>query len=48
MHRHGPTLYARNGPAVLALRWLVTGRPLDDAVVAELVDHAVLPLLRRP
>ncbi len=39
---------AEVGPAVLALRWLVTGRPLDDAVVAELVDHAVLPLLRLP
>ncbi|WP_167760863.1 TetR-like C-terminal domain-containing protein [Geodermatophilus sp. DF01_2] len=39
---------AEVGPAVLALRWLVTGRPLDDAVVTELVDRVVLPLLRRP
>ncbi len=44
----GRSVAAEVGPAVLALRWLVTGRPLDDAVVAELVDHAVLPLLRRP
>ncbi|MDP9429924.1 MAG: TetR/AcrR family transcriptional regulator C-terminal ligand-binding domain-containing protein [Actinomycetota bacterium] len=36
------------GPAVLVLRWLVTGRPLDDTVVTELVDRAVLPLLRLP
>ncbi len=39
---------AEVGPAVLVLRWLVTGRPLDDAVVTELVDRAVLPLLRLP
>jgi hypothetical protein len=32
---------------VLALRWLVTGRPLDGTVVTELVDRVALPLLRR-
>ncbi|WP_198588592.1 TetR-like C-terminal domain-containing protein, partial [Geodermatophilus chilensis] len=44
----GPSVAAEVGPAVLALRWLVTGRPLDEAVVAELVDRVVMPLLRRP
>jgi AcrR family transcriptional regulator len=39
---------AEVGPAVLAARWLVTGLPLDDAVVTELVDRVVLPLLRLP
>ena len=43
----GESVAAEVGPAVLALRWLVTGRPLDDAVVTELVDRVVLPLLRR-
>jgi hypothetical protein len=33
---------------VLVLRWLVTGRPLDSAVVTDLVDRVVLPLLQRP
>jgi AcrR family transcriptional regulator len=42
----GRSLAAEVGPAVLALRWLVTGRPLDDVVVTELVDRVVLPLLR--
>jgi AcrR family transcriptional regulator len=44
----GTSVAAEVGPAVLALRWLMTGRPLDDAVVTELVDRAVLPLLRSP
>ena len=43
----GGSVAAEVGPAVLALRWLVTGRTLDDAVVTELVDSVVLPLLRR-
>jgi AcrR family transcriptional regulator len=38
---------AEVGPAVIALRWLVTGGPLDAAVVDELVDEVVLPLLHR-
>jgi AcrR family transcriptional regulator len=38
---------AEVGPAVLLVRWLVTGRPLDAAVVTELVDEAMMPLLRR-
>jgi hypothetical protein len=42
------SVVAEVGPAVLALRWLVTGRALDDAVVTELVDRALLPLLRLP
>lgn len=42
----GRSVAAEVGPAVLALRWLVTGRPLDGAVVTELVDRVVLPLLR--
>ena len=40
----GRSVAAEVGPAVLALRWLVTGRPLDGAVVTELVDRVVLPL----
>lgn len=44
----GRSVAGEVGPAVLALRWLVTGRPLDDAVVTELVDRVLLPLLRRP
>jgi AcrR family transcriptional regulator len=44
----GTSVAAEVGPAVLALRWLMTGRPLDDAVVTELVDRAVLPLLGSP
>src|SRR3712207_2319077 len=43
----GRSVAAEVGPAVLALRWLVTGRTLDAAVVTELVDTVVLPLLRR-
>jgi tetracycline repressor-like protein len=42
----GRSVAAEVGPAVLALRWLVTGRPLDGAVVTELVDRVVLLLLR--
>ncbi|MGY1631665.1 TetR/AcrR family transcriptional regulator [Geodermatophilus sp. SYSU D01186] len=38
---------AEVGPAVLLVRWLVTGRPLDAGVVTELVDEAMMPLLRR-
>jgi AcrR family transcriptional regulator len=44
----GPSIAAEVGPAVLVLRWLVTGRPLDSAVVTDLVDRVVLPLLQRP
>ena len=44
----GQSLAAEVGPAVLALRWLVTGRPLDSTVVTDLVDRVVLPLLQRP
>jgi AcrR family transcriptional regulator len=44
----GPSIAAEVGPAVLVLRWLVTGRPLDHAVVTDLVDRVVLPLLQRP
>jgi hypothetical protein len=43
----GESVAAEVGPAVLALRWLVTGRALDGTVVTELVDRVVLPLLRR-
>ncbi|MGR6967979.1 TetR/AcrR family transcriptional regulator [Geodermatophilus sp. URMC 61] len=46
--RAGQSIAAEVGPAVLALRWLVTGRPLDATVVIELVDRVVLPLLQRP
>ncbi|WP_175561231.1 TetR/AcrR family transcriptional regulator [Geodermatophilus obscurus] len=42
----GESVAAEVGPAVLVLRWLVTGRPLDGTVVPELVDRVVLPLLR--
>jgi AcrR family transcriptional regulator len=44
----GQSIAAEVGPAVLVLRWLVTGRPLDHAVVTDLVDRVVLPLLQRP
>jgi AcrR family transcriptional regulator len=44
----GQSLAAEVGPAVLALRWLVTGRPLDPTVVTDLVDRVILPLLQRP
>ena len=44
----GQSIAAEVGPAVLVLRWLVTGRPLDSAVVTDLVDRVVLPLLQRP
>ncbi|MGY1638205.1 TetR/AcrR family transcriptional regulator [Geodermatophilus sp. SYSU D00742] len=37
---------AEVGPAVLTVRWLVTGGPLDAGVVTELVDDAMMPLLR--
>jgi AcrR family transcriptional regulator len=42
------SIAAEVGPAVLALRWLITGRPLDHTVVTDLVDRVVLPLLQRP
>jgi AcrR family transcriptional regulator len=44
----GQSLAAEVGPAVLALRWLVTGRPLDHTVVTDLVERVILPLLQRP
>ncbi len=44
----GHSVAAEIGPAVLALRWLVTGRPLDDTVVSDLVDRVIMPLLQRP
>jgi AcrR family transcriptional regulator len=44
----GRSIAAEVGPAVLALRWLVTGRPLDGPVVLDLVDRVLLPLLQRP
>ena len=44
----GHSLAAEVGPAVLALRWLVTGRPLDHTVVTDLVERVILPLLQRP
>ncbi len=44
----GRSIAAEVGPAVLALRWLVTGRPLDGTVVLDLVDRVLLPLLQRP
>ncbi len=44
----GQSIAAEVGPAVLALRWLVTGRPLDHAVVTDLVERVILPLLQRP
>jgi AcrR family transcriptional regulator len=44
----GRSIAAEVGPGVLALRWLVTGRPLDGTVVLDLVDRVLLPLLQRP
>jgi AcrR family transcriptional regulator len=44
----GRSIAAEVGPAVLVLRWLVTGRPLDGTVVLDLVDRVLLPLLQRP
>jgi AcrR family transcriptional regulator len=44
----GSSIAAEVGPAVLVLRWLVTGRPLDGTVVLDLVDRVLLPLLQRP
>jgi AcrR family transcriptional regulator len=38
---------ASAGPAIILLRWLVTGRPLDAGVVTGIVDDVMLPLLRR-
>ncbi|NEK59256.1 TetR/AcrR family transcriptional regulator [Geodermatophilus sabuli] len=40
------SVVAELAPAVLCLRWLVTGRELDTSVVEEIVDRVVLPLLR--
>ncbi|MGK5114458.1 MULTISPECIES: TetR/AcrR family transcriptional regulator [unclassified Geodermatophilus] len=40
------SLAVEAGTAVVALRWLVTGRTLDADVVRELVDGVMLPLLR--
>ncbi|SFK97742.1 transcriptional regulator, TetR family [Geodermatophilus ruber] len=42
------SLAAEAGPAVVGLRWLVTGGPLDAAVVSEIVDMVTMPLLTRP
>ncbi|MFW3171479.1 TetR/AcrR family transcriptional regulator [Geodermatophilus sp. CPCC 206100] len=41
----GDTLAVEAGTAVVALRWLVTGRSLDDEIVRQLVDDVMLPLL---
>jgi AcrR family transcriptional regulator len=39
------SLAAEAGPAILVLRWLVSGRDLNHAVVTAVVDEVMMPLL---
>lgn len=40
------TMISETVSAVLAQRWLITGRPLDDAVADQVMDVVVLPVIR--
>lgn len=41
----GASLGAEAGPAILVLRWLTSGAPLEDDVAAAVVDRVMMPLL---
>jgi hypothetical protein len=38
---------AETTSALLVQRWLLTGRPVDEAYADEVVDTVVLPLIRK-
>jgi AcrR family transcriptional regulator len=42
----GGSVAAETTSALLVQRWLLTGRPVDDAFADEVIDTVVLPLLR--
>jgi AcrR family transcriptional regulator len=42
----GTSVIAETASALLVQRWLLTGRPVDDAYAQEVLDTVVLPLIR--
>jgi AcrR family transcriptional regulator len=42
----GTSVLAETASALLVQRWLLTGRPVDDAYAEEVLDSVVLPLIR--
>jgi hypothetical protein len=42
----GTSVIAETASALLVQRWLLTGRPVDDAYAEEVLDSVVLPLIR--
>jgi AcrR family transcriptional regulator len=43
----GTSVAAETTSALIVQRWLLTGRPIDDAYADEVLDTVVLPLLRK-
>ena len=43
----GTSLAAEAGPAILVMRWMISGRDIDDALAAAVVDDLMMPLLAR-
>jgi AcrR family transcriptional regulator len=41
----GVSLGAEAGPAILVLRWLIRGAPIEDEVATAVVDRVMMPLL---
>jgi AcrR family transcriptional regulator len=44
----GMSLGAEAGPAILLLRWTISGRAIDEDLAKHVVDDVMLPLLSRP
>jgi AcrR family transcriptional regulator len=42
------SLAAEAGPAILLLRWTISGREIDEDLAVRVVEDVMLPLLRRP
>ena len=41
-------MLAETTSALMVQRWLLTGRPVDEAFADEVLDTIVLPLIRTP
>ena len=41
------SLGAEAGPAIFLLRWMISGRQIDQALAGAVVDEVMMPLLRR-
>jgi AcrR family transcriptional regulator len=44
----GTSLAAEAGPAILLLRWTISGRDIDENLAVRVVEDVMLPLLQRP